>query len=281
MFISSTQSMPRQRPAKLGGKKGSCLQTLLLLFSTNNLLLNQTFFDHYYLLLSQAEFEKWLGDRAPIVYSLQSAGASNAKRAAILEEWHETGGVMICGYDQYRNLTVPTRVQNTQHRATFQSRLVSPGPMLVICDEGHILRNATSGLSRALNAIGCRRRIVLTGTPLQNNLSEYHCMINFVREGLLGTIVAFQRDFLRVIENGQCEDSTSRDVRLMKQRAHVLHGLLRVCVHRADLKVLEQYLPPKHEYALKVRILKDHFVIPLARLVSSHVGRNYMCTIQL
>lgn len=84
-------------------------------------------------------------------------------------------------------------------------------------------------------------------------------MINFVRPGLLGTATAFQRDFVSVIENGQCEDSTSRDVRLMKQRAHVLYGLLRVCVHRADLKVLEQYLPPKHEYALKVRMLKHHF----------------------
>merc|ERR1719148_419871 len=79
-------------------------------------------------------------------------------------------------------------------------------------------------------------------------------MINFVRPGLLGSAHAFQRDFVRVIENGQCEDSTAGDVRLMKQRAHVLHGLLKVCVHRADLKVLEKYLPPKHEYALKVRM---------------------------
>ena len=82
-------------------------------------------------------------------------------------------------------------------------------------------------------------------------------MIDFVRPGLLGSAFAFQRDFVRVIENGQCEDSTPKDVRLMKQRAHVLHGLLKVCVHRADLQVLERYLPPKREYALKVRISKQ------------------------
>lgn len=58
-----------------------------------------------------------------------------------------------------------------------------------------------------------------------------------------------------MIDNGQCEDSTAKDVRLMKQRAHVLHGLLKVCVHRADLKVLERYLPPKREYALKVSLV--------------------------
>jgi len=49
---------------------------------------------------------------------------------------------------------------------------VYSGPDLVICDEGHVLKNDATGISKATNQVKSRRRIVLTGTPLQNNLVE-------------------------------------------------------------------------------------------------------------
>lgn len=154
---------------------------------------------------------------------------------------------------------------------------LSLGPDLVICDEGHILKNEASAVSRAMNSIRTRRRIVLTGTPLQNNLVECemlwfllreiskwrssiipnqtlcgcwikilywcqlkclfvcvlltdHCMVNFIKENLLGSVKEFRNRFINPIQNGQCADSTLHDVRIMKKRAHILYEMLAGCV---------------------------------------------------
>ena len=55
-------------------------------------------------------------------------------------------------------------------------------------------------------------------------------MVNFVKPNLLGTIHEFKNRFVNPITNGQCQDSTPYDVRMMKLRAHILHELLVGCV---------------------------------------------------
>uniref|UniRef100_A0A8C6SUV9 DNA helicase n=1 Tax=Neogobius melanostomus TaxID=47308 RepID=A0A8C6SUV9_9GOBI len=190
------------------------------------------------------EFEKWqegLKDEESLEVTELATVKRPQERAVALEQWQESGGIMIMGYEMYRNLTQGKNTKSKKLKETFQKTLVDPGPDLVICDEGHILKNEASAVSKAMNSIRTRRRVVLTGTPLQNNLIEYHCMVNFIKENLLGS-------------NGQCADSTMQDVRVMKKRAHILYEMLAGCVQRKDYSALTKFLPPKHEYVLLVRL---------------------------
>ncbi|XP_076446217.1 uncharacterized protein LOC143283763 [Babylonia areolata] len=202
----------------------------------------------------QNEFDMWLEEKDKLdVYELSSVKQNN-HRADLLEEWHRDGGILIMGYEMLRNLSQGTRVKNKKQKAIFHKTLVDPGPEIVVCDEGHLMKNAASALSKAVNQIKTRRRIVLTGTPLQNNLVEYHCMVDFVKPKLLGTKKEFANRFVNPIINGQHSDSTGRDVRVMKHRAHVLHELLAGCVQRRDYSALTKFLPPKQEYVISVRL---------------------------
>uniref|UniRef100_A0A669BB92 DNA helicase n=1 Tax=Oreochromis niloticus TaxID=8128 RepID=A0A669BB92_ORENI len=203
------------------------------------------------------EFEKWqegMKDEESLEVTELATVKRPQERAYALQRWHEMGGVMIMGYEMYRNLTQGRNIKSKKLKETFQKTLVEPGPDLVICDEGHILKNEASAVSKAMNSIRTRRRIVLTGTPLQNNLIEYHCMVNFIKENLLGSVKEFRNRFINPIQNGQCADSTLQDVRVMKKRAHILYEMLAGCVQRKDYTALTKFLPPKHEYVLSVRM---------------------------
>ncbi|XP_063046191.1 transcriptional regulator ATRX isoform X2 [Engraulis encrasicolus] len=203
------------------------------------------------------EFEKWqdgMKDEESLEVNELATVKRPQERAYAMQRWHEDGGVMIIGYEMYRNLTQGRSIKSKKLKETFQKTLVDPGPDIVICDEGHILKNETSAVSKAMNSIKTRRRVILTGTPLQNNLAEYHCMVNFIKENLLGSLKEFRNRFMNPIQNGQCADSTPNDVRLMKKRAHILYEMLAGCVQRRDYTALTKFLPPKHEYVLSVRM---------------------------
>nr|XP_024648294.1 helicase ARIP4 isoform X2 [Macaca nemestrina] len=241
-----------------------------------------------------AEFNMWLpppealpADNKPEevqprffkVHILNDEHKTMASRAKVMADWVSEGGVLLMGYEMYRLLTLkksfatgrPKKTKKRSHpviidldeedrqqefRREFEKALCRPGPDVVICDEGHRIKNCQASTSQALKNIRSRRRVVLTGYPLQNNLIEYWCMVDFVRPDFLGTRQEFSNMFERPILNGQCIDSTPQDVRLMRYRSHVLHSLLEGFVQRRGHTVLKIHLPAKEENVILVRLSK-------------------------
>lgn len=227
------------------------------------------------------EYQTWLEEieteRRPRLHALWE-GKTISQRTSALQTWKRRGGVGIMHYDFFRLLvnnatgTAKTKTKTSSSNKTIiRETLLDPGPDIVVCDEGHLLKNHKSKLSEALSKIQTIRRIVLTGTPLQNNLVEYHTMVNFVKPNLLGSLKEFQNRFVNPIKNGQCKDSSEYDVKIMKRRAHVLHSKLDGCVQRLDYSVLTPYLPTKHEYCIIIKLSdkqKDLYRDYLAKNVS-------------
>ncbi|CAF3872676.1 unnamed protein product [Adineta steineri] len=191
-----------------------------------------------------AEFSHWLSGVRPSIKVYQfSLFKTKSSRWESLEKWNKKGGVMLMGYEIYR------RLSNDNDYNFF---LCDPGPDIIVCDEGHVLKNANAGISKALNKIRTQRRIILSGTPLQNNLKEYYYMVHFVKPHLLGTYREFKNQFIDPIRGGQHKDSNIYAVQLMKRRAFALHERLKHCTHRRDFHVLRRYLPEKYEYVIKI-----------------------------
>jgi DNA repair and recombination RAD54-like protein len=69
---------------------------------------------------------------------------------------------------------------------------------LLICDEAHKLKNAESGLAKSLDVLPARKRILLSGTPMQNDLIEFFNMVSFCNPNILGSVNEFRRKYVCV-----------------------------------------------------------------------------------
>ncbi|CAF3651610.1 unnamed protein product [Rotaria sordida] len=239
-----------------------------------------------------SEFNRWcpLNDpnieykRSFQLYILNEISKKFDQRAQIVQNWSQTGGTLIIGYEMFRlmvtkkysqtgtliksnnynkkvNISSPStsltlaledNEKILQTMEDIRNTLISSD--LVICDEGHRIKNHQASVAMALKLIKTQRRIVLTGYPLQNNLIEYWCMVDFVRPNYLGSKQEFCNMFERPIINGQCVDSTSEDEQIMRARAHVLHSLLEGFIQRRGHDVLQADLPPKTEYVMLLKL---------------------------
>ena len=64
---------------------------------------------------------------------------------------------------------------------------------IIIADEGHRLKSANIKTAQAIRSLNCRRRVLLSGTPVQNNLEEFYYVVDFVNPGLFGNYSSFKK----------------------------------------------------------------------------------------
>ncbi|ORX57818.1 hypothetical protein BCR36DRAFT_580387 [Piromyces finnis] len=125
---------------------------------------------------------------------------------------------------------------------------------LMLCDEGHRLKNQDSLTYKALNEIRTKRRVILTGTPIQNDLTEYFSLINFANPGLLGTSQEFRRKYEIPILRGRDSESTDKEKEIGEERLKELLEITNKFTIRRTSDLLSKYLPLKYEYVVFCRL---------------------------
>uniref|UniRef100_A0A915EBH9 DNA repair and recombination protein RAD54-like n=1 Tax=Ditylenchus dipsaci TaxID=166011 RepID=A0A915EBH9_9BILA len=118
---------------------------------------------------------------------------------------------------------------------------------LVICDEGHRLKNSENQTYQALSGLKCTRRVLISGTPIQNDLLEYYSLVNFINPGMLGSANEFRKKFENPILRGRSADATDVQQALGEEKLKEMTALVSRCIIRRTSALLTKYLPVKYE----------------------------------
>ncbi|XP_050539264.1 DNA repair and recombination protein RAD54-like isoform X2 [Daktulosphaira vitifoliae] len=207
------------------------------------------------------EIKKWLGGR---IGALPVDGGGKEQVDKVITGFVQAKGrrtidpILVISYETFRSHA--NMLQNADDIG------------LVLCDEGHRLKNCENQTYRALMSLKAKRRVLLSGTPIQNDLLEYFSLVHFVNEGILGTAQEFRRQYETPIVRGQDSCATDSERQKATERLEQLIALVNRCLIRRTSALLSKYLPVKTEHVVCIKLT------PLQNHLYQHLLKSDMVT---
>lgn len=212
------------------------------------------------------EFHKWTGHLSPSVRCLDLGDLSTDARKYMMADWQMNGGVLLVSKELFGR--------------TIEKWPALQQPDAIFIDEAHLaLSSKSNQIYKALSKIETKRRILLTGSPFQNNPLEYFRMCAWMRPSVLNmTESKFEKEFAAPISKGMASDCTPAELQLCDQKSSELKQLLSGVVHRKDVGYLRRELPPMQQVILHVRLSKmqTNLCKTLKRHEKKHNITNYL-----
>jgi len=114
-----------------------------------------------------------------------------------------------------------------------------------VLDEGHLIKNPTAKTTLAVKRLASNHRLILSGTPIQNNVLELWSLFDFLMPGFLGTEKVFKDRFAKPIAASRFSKSSSKEQEAGALAIEALHKqVLPFLLRRLKEEVLDD-LPPK------------------------------------
>lgn len=143
--------------------------------------------------------------------------------------------VMIIGYDRLRIAS------DVLKKANFD---------IIVCDEAQKLKNSDSKATKSIISLNTARRVMLSGTPIQNNLSEFYAMADFLNPGVLGKANEFKKEYETPILRAQDPQATKKNRERGEEKLNELIQRTKGFVLRRTAETIKGFLPPKTETIL-------------------------------
>lgn len=202
------------------------------------------------------ELIKWLGPDAIQPFAIDGK-ASKEELIQQLRQWAIASG---------RAVTRPVIIVSYETLRLYVDELKNTKIGLMLCDEGHRLKNGDSQTFTALNGLNVSRRVILSGTPIQNDLTEYFSLISFANPGLLGTRLEFRKKYEIPILRGRDAAGSDKDRQRGDECVRELLSVVNKFIIRRTNDILSKYLPVKYEHVVFCNLapfqldLYNHFI---------------------
>ncbi|RVX75954.1 hypothetical protein B0A52_00311 [Exophiala mesophila] len=144
----------------------------------------------------------------------------------------------------------------------------------IIVDEGHRLKNMNCKLIKELMSYNSANRLLITGTPLQNNIAELWSLLHFLLPEVFNDLDSFEKwfDFSSVIQDKANADGQS--VKRKNNLVSTMHAILKPFLLRRVKTDVESSLPKKREYILYAPLTAEQK--DLYREILAGTSRSYL-----
>ena len=189
-----------------------------------------------------AEFHKWWPYFRVAV--LHQTGSFSGKKETLIKGINKSNGILITSYSGV---------------CAHQKQLLRLDWHYVILDEGHKIRNPDAQVTHACKLFGTPHRLILSGSPIQNNLRELWSLFDFVYPGKLGTLPIFMEHFAVPITQGGYANASQVQIQVAYKMATILRDSIKPYLLRRMKDEVKSCLslPSKNEQVLFCKLTDE------------------------
>lgn len=183
-----------------------------------------------------AEFDKWLHGKCK--YTAVSVSGCAAVRGTLMTFVHDREAkVLILSYETFRG---------------YAAEVAACGIDLVVCDEAHKLKNDDAAVTKCITNLSAKRKLLISGTPIQNNLDEFYTLASVANPGIFGDATWFKKNFSNPILRGREPTSTEEERQKGQDKLEHISAVTGQFILRRTNRLNARFLPPKQLFNIFV-----------------------------